>query len=143
MSDLPRTTPMTATPTPRVASYDPPGTIIIFAAVTLFMSGGFSLLFGLGAVLNHVAVAVGGNGDVALGDFTTWGWVAIVLGVLMMLTGVGLGLGVGAARWLAVGFVVANALAMFPLASAFPLLAILVIALDLVVLYQLTARWSA
>jgi hypothetical protein len=141
MSDIHRQTPMTATPGPRVETYSPPGTWIIFAAVTLFMSGGFNVLFGIAALLNDEVVAVGGDG-VAIWDFTTWGWILLVAGVVMMLTGIGLGLGVGIARWLAVVFVMLNAMFQFGIASAFPLLAILVIALDIVILYYLTAGWS-
>ena len=141
MSEFPRQTPMTATPGPRVETYNPPGAWIIFAAVTLFMTGGFNILFGIAALLNDEVVAVGGDG-VMIWDFTTWGWILLVAGVVMMLTGIGLGLGVGIARWLAVGFVMLNAMFQFGIASAFPLLAILVIALDVVILYQLTAGWS-
>jgi hypothetical protein len=47
-----------------------------------------------------------------------------------------------AAVTLAVAFVTLNAIFQFGIASAFPLLAILVIALDVVILYYLTAGWS-
>jgi hypothetical protein len=96
---------------------------------------------GIAALLNNDVVAVGGDG-VAIWDFTTWGWILLVAGVVMMLTGIGLGLGVGIARWLALVFVMLNAMFQFGIASAFPLLAILVIALDVVILYYLTAGWS-
>jgi hypothetical protein len=138
-----RQKPLTATPGPRAqAAYAPPSAWIIFAAVTLFMTGGFNILFGLGAVLNDEVVSIGGEG-VTVWDFTAWGWVMIAAGILMMLTGIGLGLGVGIARWLAIGFVLLNALSQFAIVSAFPLYAILVIALDVLILYQLTARWRA
>lgn len=137
-------TPMRSTPDPAAAryeGYEPPGMVIIFAATILFLSGGFNLLFGLAAVLNDAVVSSGGNGGVAIADFGFWGWVMMAAGVAMMLTGIGLGLGVGAARWLAIVFVTLNAIAQFAIASAFPILAIMVILLDVVVLYQLTARW--
>jgi hypothetical protein len=134
--------PLTATPGPREPTYGPPGVVAIFVAVTLFMAGGFNVLFGIAALLNDEVVAVGGDG-VAIWDFTTWGWIMIVAGVVMMGTGVGLGLGLSSARWFAVGFVTLNALAQFAIASAFPVLAVLLIGLDVVVLYHLTARWNA
>lgn len=140
MSDIRHPMPLTATPTPRVETYTPGGWII-FAAVTLFMTGGFNILFGIAALLNDKVVTVSGQG-VMIWDFTTWGWIMIVAGGVMMLTGIGLGLGVGIARWLAIGFVLLNAVFQFGIASAFPLLAILVIALDVVILYQLTVGWS-
>jgi hypothetical protein len=44
---------------------------------------------------------------------------------------------------IAVGLAMRNALAQFGIISAFPLWAILVIVLDIVVIYQLVARWEA
>jgi hypothetical protein len=137
-----RQAPLTATPLPRASTYEPPNGWIIFTAITLFMTGGFNILFGIAALLNDEVVSVGGDG-VTIWDFTTWGWVMIAGGVLMMFSGVGLGLGIGAARWMAVGFVLLNALLQFGIISAFPLLAILVIGLDVFLLYQLLARWSS
>jgi hypothetical protein len=43
---------------------------------------------------------------------------------------------------IAVGLAMLNALAQFGIISAFPLWAILVIVLDIVVIYQLVARWE-
>lgn len=137
------TRPLTATPDPhRPQAASPPGAIIIFAAVSMFLSGGFGLLWGLAAVLNNVVAKAGGNDGVPIADFTAWGWVWIVLGILLMLTGVGLGLGVGVARWMAVFFVGVSALATFGIMPAFPIIAIIIVGLDLLVLYQLLARWT-
>lgn len=133
--------PLTAKPEPRDPQAAAPGAILIFAAVSMFLSGGFGVLWGLAAVLNGKVAQAGGNGGVPIADFTAWGWVWIVLGVVLMLTGVGIGLGVGVARWMAVAVVGVSALATFGIMAAFPILALVVIALDLVVLYQLLARW--
>jgi hypothetical protein len=144
MSSYSSPKPLTATPDPRAAprTYGHPGMVGIFVAVMLFMTGGFNVLFGIAALLNDEVVAVGGTG-VAIWDFTAWGWIMIVAGVVMMLTALGLALGLNAARWPAVGFVMLNALAQFGIVSAFPWLAVLLIGIDVVVLYQLTARWNA
>ena len=114
---------------------------IEFAAVVLFVAGFLSVCFGLGGVLNDDAVTVGGPG-VIIWDFTVWGWVHIVIGAAMMLTSVGLFGMRGWARWLAVGFATLNALFQVGTFSAFPLWSLTVIALDVVVIYQLTARWD-
>jgi hypothetical protein len=150
MASAPHPKPMTATPSAaerersraRSRDADFPGGWVLFAAVILFMSGGLTFLFGLSAVLNGDVVVVGGSGGPAIWDLTAWGWVGMVAGVVMALTGVGLALQMGIARWPAIGFVTLHALLMFPIASAFPLLAILVIALDVVILYELTVAWS-
>jgi hypothetical protein len=115
---------------------------LAFAGIVLFLNGIFGALFGLAAVLNDDVVTVGGGQGVVIWDFTAWGWISIVLGVVMALTGIGLFTGNAAARWLAVVFTVVNALVQFAYAPAFPLWSLLVIALDIVILYQLIARWQ-
>ena len=115
---------------------------VLFAAVALFMSGGMTIIFGLAAVLNDKVVTVGGSGGTALWDLTGWGWVGIVTGIVMALTGVGLALQMRVARWAAIGFVTLHAALMFPIASAFPIVALIVIALDVVILYELTVAWG-
>jgi hypothetical protein len=115
---------------------------LAFAAIMLFLNGTFGALFGLAAVLNDEVVTVGGGQGVVIWDFTAWGWISIAVGILMVTTGVGLVTGNAAARWLAVLFTVASALLQFAYAPAFPLWSILAIVLDVVILYQLIARWQ-
>jgi hypothetical protein len=115
---------------------------LAFAAIMLFLNGMFGALFGLAAVLNDDVVTVGGGHGVVIWDFTAWGWISIAVGVLMVTTGVGLVTGNSTARWLAVLFTCASALLQFAYVSAFPLWSILAIVLDVVILYQLIARWQ-
>lgn len=115
---------------------------IAFAAIILFLNGCFGVLYGLGAVLNDDVVTVGGGGGVVVWDFTVWGWITLIIGVLMLITSIGLFTGNGAARWLGVLFALLSALAQFAFVTAFPLWAILVIVLDIVVIYQLVVRWE-
>ena len=114
---------------------------LAFAAIVLFLNGMFGALWGLSAILNSKVVTVGGSG-VVIWDFTTWGWIVLVIGVLMALTGIGLFTGNTAARGAAIVFTTLHALAQFGAISAFPLWGILMISLDVVILYQLLARWQ-
>lgn len=115
---------------------------ISFAAIVLFLNGFFTFFYGLAAVLNDTIVTVGGGKGVIVADFTTWGWVMMVLGTVMFLTAVGLFTGNTGARVVAIVLATLNALAQFAIVSAFPLWAILVIVLDLVIIYQLVVRWE-
>ena len=112
----------------------------IFAGIILAMNGFFAIMYGLAGILNDQVLHVGGRGPVIL-DFTTWGWVTLILGVLMTLAGVGILLGNGAARWLGVAFAFLSALGQFGTISSFPLWGVLVIAIDITVIYSLVARW--
>ena len=83
---------------------------------------------------------------VAILDVTAWGWFTLLWGALLVFTGLGLLGGAGWARWLAIIGVAVNAIgqvafmANYP--QAYPLWNILVVALNILVLYALTARWQ-
>jgi hypothetical protein len=113
-----------------------------FAGVILFLNGVFGFLYGLAAVLNDEVVTVGGGTGVTVWDFTAWGWVQMVVGVLMAATSIGLFMMKGWARFFALVFCMINVLVQFGTISAFPLWALLVIALDIIIIYQLTVNWA-
>jgi hypothetical protein len=113
-----------------------------FAGVILFVVGSLNALWGLGGILNSDVVVVGGHGAI-LADITTWGWVHLILGVVIAVTGAGLLMGKTTARWAAVFFVAVNAILQIVWFPAAPLWAFLMIILDVVILYELTARWQA
>jgi hypothetical protein len=124
----------------RVPARQPSGWAF-FAGAVLFIVGSLDALFGLAAILNDEVVVVGGHGAI-IADITTWGWVHLILGSIMALAGLGLFAGSSAARWVALFFVMVNAISQivwFPLA---PLWAFLIIILDVTIIYQLTARWE-
>jgi hypothetical protein len=132
-------------PTPEVArsgrARGEPSGWIVFAATMLFIVGMFDAIWGLGAVLNDKVVTVGGGG-VIVADFTVWGWIHIVTGCLMIATSIGLFAMKGWARWAGIFFASLSAILQVGVLPAFPIWALIVVALDVVVIYQLTARWQ-
>ena len=66
----------------------------------------------------------------------------LILGSIIALTGIGLIVGNTAARWAGVFFVAVNAIAQIVWFPAAPLWSFMIIILDLVIIYQLTARWE-
>jgi hypothetical protein len=126
--------------TARPREYGPTGWAV-FAGVILFIAGWLNFFFGLGGILNDEVVTVQGRG-VIIWDFTAWGWIHLILGVIMILVGMGLFAAQSWARAFAVVFATLNAIAQIGLITAFPLWSILIISLDVIVIYQLTARWE-
>ena len=114
---------------------------MVFAGVVMFIIGSLDALWGLGGILNDEIVVVGGQGAI-VADITTWGWVHLILGSIIALTGLGLLVGNEAARWFGVFFVAVNAILQIVWFPAAPLWAFLIIILDVVIIYQLTARWG-
>jgi hypothetical protein len=113
----------------------------VFAGVTLLIVGSLDALWGLAAILEDKNVIVGGNG-VIISNATTWGWVYLILGLLVAATGVGLFARSEAARWAAVFVVSLNAIAQIVWFPSAPLWAFLIISLDVIIIYGLTAGWE-
>ena len=112
-----------------------------FAGIVLLMVGAFNVIFGLTAIFeDETLTAVGGR--VIVWDITTWGWIHLVFGLVQVLAGLGLFAAREWARWAAIVFAMLNAIGQVAFITVFPLWTILVITLDLIVIYQLTARWE-
>lgn len=114
---------------------------IAFAGVMMVILGSLDALWGLAAILNNEVVVVGGHGALIF-DLTTWGWVQLILGVLVGLTGLGLLVGNAVARVLGISLLAINAILQIVWFSAAPLWAFLMIILDVVIIYQLMVNWS-
>jgi hypothetical protein len=114
--------------------------LLIFAAILLMVLGLFNLLDGVAAVArSHVFVA---NAHYVVGDLRTWGWVALIFGVLQVLAGVGVLTGNQIARWFAVAVVGLNAFGQFFFIPAYPFWSLTIIAVDVVALYALCVYGS-
>ena len=134
------TPPRTTTAQRRAAPPQPSGWTT-FAAVMLIIAGALDALWGLAAVLNDEVVTVGGRG-VIVWDITAWGWFHLILGAILLVTAWGVATMQSWARWTAVGFATLSAITQVGVLPAFPLWALIVIALDVIVIYGLTARWD-
>ncbi|HEY5942133.1 MAG TPA: hypothetical protein VIT89_04650 [Solirubrobacterales bacterium] len=125
----------------RVAERQPTGWTV-FAGALMLIVGSLDALWGLAGILNDEIVFVGGQGGVIIADVSMWGWVHLILGSLVAITGLGLFAGSGWARWAAIFFVSINAVTQIVWFPAAPLWAFLMILLDVTIIYQLTARWE-
>jgi multisubunit Na+/H+ antiporter MnhG subunit len=114
-----------------------------FASIMLTIIGAINFFEGLIAVIRDQYYVVHGD-QLVLFDTTTWGWLMMIFGVLLFLVGLGLASKQGWARWTAVILVAVNLLANLGWLgnSGYPLWTLTVVALEIVVLYALTARWS-
>jgi len=111
-------------------------TWIWFAALMMIMMGTFTAIFGLVALFNDTYYTVGPQGLLVF-DITQWGWVHLILGVLAVAAGIALFSGAMWARVVAVGLAMINAIAQLAFMSAYPVWAMIVIALDVLVIWAL------
>ena len=70
-------------------------------------------------------------------DTTAWGWIHLLLGILLIVVGIFLLRGAGWARILAVVIVGIHMVAQFGFISSYPVWGIIMIALDALILYAL------
>jgi hypothetical protein len=114
-----------------------------FAAIVMVILAGIDVIQGLIALFEDEYYVVSGSGFLAV-DLTAWGWVLLIWGLLLALAGLGLMAAKGWARWFTIVLVSLNIFAQLGFLgnSQYPLWSLTALALNIVVLYALTARWK-
>ncbi len=114
-----------------------------FAAIMLVIVGGVDFFQGLIAVIEDEYYVPTGSGFLVF-DLTGWGWTLMIWGVLLLLGGFALAAGQTWARWFAIVVVSLNFIAQLGFLgnTQNTLWSLTAIALSIIVLYALTARWS-
>ena len=114
-----------------------------FAGILMLIIGSIDFFQGLIALIEDEYYVVTSSGFLVV-DLTGWGWIMMIWGVLLLLAGLGLLSTQGWARWFAIVVVSLNVLAQLGFLgnSQYPLWSLTVMALNIIVLYALTARWS-
>jgi hypothetical protein len=112
---------------------------IYFASVLMILAGTLNAIHGLVAIVNDEWVVWGNSNNLYL-DLTQWGWVHLIVGILLALAGVGVLSGNILARTVGVFIACLSIIANFLYMAAFPVWALTVIAIDLLVIYALTAH---
>jgi len=111
-----------------------------FAGIVLILNGAFSALQGAVALIGSNVYYVAVPGSLLLFDVTGWGWWNIVIGLLLVIVGISLLTGAGWARVVAIILASLSALGQLLLLPAQPWWAVIVIAIDVLVIYALTAH---
>ena len=114
---------------------------IAFAAMMLLIISGIHIFQGIVALVDDEHVVATADNFVLV-DITSWGWTLLLWGVVMFAVGLGLLAGMTWARIVGIIVVGLNAVAQVASLGAYPAWSLLMIALNTVVLFALTARWS-
>jgi hypothetical protein len=113
----------------------------VFAGSVLAIAGSFNIIYGLAAIFRDQVISTTG-GQVILWDLTRWGWILLIFGGFQLAAGLALFGGAGWARWTGVVLAGLNAVANIGFITVYPFWTALIVSLDIIVIYQLTARWA-
>jgi hypothetical protein len=112
----------------------------VFAGVMLVIVGAFQAIDGLVALFKDEIYLVRPNGLVVNVDYTAWGWVHLILGLVLVAAGAAIFSGRVWGRTLGVIAAIISAVLNFAYIGAYPVWSILIIAIDVLVIYALIAH---
>jgi hypothetical protein len=113
---------------------------IIFAGTMMLLLGSFHAIQGFLALLDDGYYLVASDKLAVHVDFTTWGWVHLILGSVVALAGVSLFAGRMWARIVAVLAAMVSALVNIAFLAAFPVWSTIMIGLDVIVIWAVTVH---
>ena len=110
---------------------------IYFASVLIIIVGGLNVIQGLAALLRDETYWVTLGGSVVTFDITSWGWIHLIFGIVLVLVGIALMQGSTFARVVGVVLVSLNLIAQFSYATLYPFWAIIAVGIDVLIIYAL------
>ena len=115
---------------------------IAFAGVIMLMLGAFHVIQGLVALFREEYFLVGKSGLIVNVDFTTWGWIHVIGGVIIAGAGIALFTGRVWARAIGVTLAMVSAIVNIGFLSAYPIWSAIMITFDVLVIWALTVHGS-
>jgi hypothetical protein len=113
---------------------------IAFAGTMMVLIGTFHVIQGLVALFNDDYYLVGKSGMTVSLDFTAWGWVHLIGGVVVAGAGIAVFAGKIWARTVGVVVAMASALVSIGFLSAYPVWSAIIIGIDVLVIWALTVH---
>lgn len=142
MSTSPQATPGTTTgygdtPGRTAAATSPWKTgFIVFAGTIMIVAGVFQALAGLVALFRNEVYVIGLNYVFSF-DVTTWGWIHLIIGIVVAVAGAAVLTGQMWGRVIGVGISAVSMLTNFMFIPYYPVWSLLIIALDVFVIWAL------
>jgi len=110
-----------------------------FAGIMMVLMGGWWIISGLVAIVNDEFFVVGED-YIFKFDATTWGWIHLILGIIILASGFGLFTANVWARTVGVIVAVIAALAGFAWLPWYPVWGIIFVAVSVAIIWALTAH---
>jgi hypothetical protein len=114
---------------------------VVFAGSLLLVVGLVNIFQGFIALFSDKRLVLTRN-NLIIVDVTGWGWFLLISGLILMAVGAGLLVAQTWARITAIIVVCLHAVTQIAWIGAYPVWSLLMIALDVLILFALTVRWS-
>jgi hypothetical protein len=111
----------------------------MFAAFMMILIGSFHIIVGIAGILEDEFFVATPNWVLEF-DATTWGWIHLLAGIVVLLAGFGLFSGAVWARTIGVILATVSAIANFAFIPYYPVWSLAIIAVDIFVIWALTAH---
>ena len=112
---------------------------VTFAGIILIVTGFFQAFAGLVGILEDEILVLTPDYVVQL-DATTWGWVHLIIGLIVIASGFGIFSGNVLARTVGVFVAIGSLVSMFFWLPWYPVWAIVIIAMDIAIIWALTVH---
>jgi len=111
--------------------------LVTFAGVMLMIAAVLNTLYGIAAI--DKASFFTANAKYVFGDLKTFGWFVLVLGIVQIFAALAIWQGTPWGRWFGVACASGNAILQTLWIPAYPILAMTILTLDIIVIYGLLA----
>ncbi|GAA0953415.1 DUF7144 family membrane protein [Nonomuraea longicatena] len=129
---------MTTASTPHSPTYHPESGWLAFAGMLGIVLGVFNVIEGLIGLFRE-SYFITPAGRLLIFNYTAWGWIWLVIGVLMIVAGAGILAGHMWARVLGITLAALAMIGQFAFIAAYPIWSIIAIALCVLIIYGLVA----
>ena len=114
---------------------------VVFAGIMMMLVGILHALDGLVAIVKDQVYYTGANARLVVSvDYTTWGWVHLIVGVVVVLAGFAVLTGAMWARIVGICLACLSVVLNIAFLAAYPVWSITIIALDVLVIYALAVH---
>jgi hypothetical protein len=111
---------------------------LLFSGAMLGILATMNFIYGIAAVSKSTFLV--GDAEFVVANLKTWGWILMLLGAAQLVTAFGVLSQWEGVRWIGVTFASLNAIAQLLVMPAYPLWAVCLFLLDILVIYGLVAH---
>ncbi len=111
------------------------GGLLMFAVAMMALAGTWAVIEGIAAIASSKVFVA--NTTFVFSDLKTWGWIVLLLGVLLLLAAFTVFTGSQFARWFGIVAAGLNAIGQLFFIQAYPLWSMAMFAADVIIIYAL------